>query len=317
MKEEIKLVRVTVFTPTYNRAKTLHRVYDSLKQQSNNSFEWVVVDDGSTDNTKDVIDDYMRVAPFEIRYFKKENGGKFSTFIDGLSYAKGEFFLIADSDDEFEKETIEKFLNYFDNIAPEEKGNFSGVSCLCKYSTNGEIVGNKFPSSPMVSNAIEIEYIHNVYGEKWGILRTAVLKEFLNTNMPENVSFISESYLWFQIAEKYKTLYVNEVLRTYYVNSPGSLSMPFTTEKHPLGVYLSEEMKLQKTIKYFKYKPKKILINAIRLAYAGQKSKIRLKRAIKDKEFLYKVLILNCWTAGSILLLLRKIQWMLKNKTVV
>ena len=107
---------------------------------------------------------------------------------------------------------------------------------MCKYADSGKIVGDLYPKSPMISNNIEIEYVHNIQGEKWGILKTDILKKYLLVDLP-NVKFISENYFWFQIAEKYKTLYINEALRTYYLNSTDSLSVPFTTERHPLEYF--------------------------------------------------------------------------------
>ena len=92
---------ITVFTPTYNRAKLLPRLYKSLQEQTNKDFEWVIVDDGSTDNTKEVIDNIItqQENDFPIRYFYKENGGKHTAINQGAKEAKGELFFIADSDD--------------------------------------------------------------------------------------------------------------------------------------------------------------------------------------------------------------------------
>ncbi|EJR45446.1 glycosyltransferase family 2 protein [Bacillus mycoides] len=302
------MIRVTVFTPTYNRAHTLYRVYNSLSKQNVMCFEWIIVDDGSTDNTQEVVRGYMEEAPFKINYYKKENGGKHTALIEGVKYANGELFLIADSDDEFESNTIETFLKYYDGINENEKAFFSGVSCLCKYSDSGNVVGDLYPKSPMISNNIEIEYVHNIQGEKWGILKTDILKKYLLVDLP-NVKFISENYFWFQIAEKYKTLYINEALRTYYLNSTDSLSVPFTTERHPLGVFLCEEKLLQTTIRYFRYAPKKILLGAIRMTYAAQRAGIPLKKVIVEKDIILKVLTVSCWPFGSILRKIRGNQY--------
>lgn len=84
-------------------------------------FEWIIVDDGSTDNTQEVVRGYMEEASFKINYYKKENGGKHTALIEGVKYANGELFLIADSDDEFENNTIETFLKYYDGINENEK----------------------------------------------------------------------------------------------------------------------------------------------------------------------------------------------------
>jgi glycosyltransferase involved in cell wall biosynthesis len=293
---------------------TLNRVYESLLEQTILEFEWLIVDDGSKDKTEDLIGNWKKKAPFLIRYYKKENGGKISAIKEGINRTKSELFLIADSDDRFEKNTIEVFLKHYDNIPETEKKYFSGVSCLCKYADSGEIVGNSYPYSPMISNVIEIEYKYNVYGEKWGILRTDVLKEYFCFKLSKEIKFISESYFWFQIANNYKTVFVNEILRTYYRGTTDSLSSPFTTERHPKGVYISEEMALISTVKYYHLKPITTLSRVLRLSYAAQKSGINLKEAINEKKGLLKTLIIFLWPFGSFIKFIRRIQYKKNNK---
>src|SRR3974390_2817293 len=89
----------TVFTATYNRAHTLHRVYDSLCAQTLHDFEWIVIDDGSTDNTAELIDDWAKAAQFPIRYFKQNHSGKHVAHNLAVREARGLFFLPLDSDD--------------------------------------------------------------------------------------------------------------------------------------------------------------------------------------------------------------------------
>ena len=96
-----------MFTPAFNRANTLHRVFDSLKTQSHRSFEWIVVDDGSIDNTKKIVSCFQGIADFPIRYFYQPNSGKHVAINRGVDRAKGEFFLIADADDAFKPQTLQ------------------------------------------------------------------------------------------------------------------------------------------------------------------------------------------------------------------
>ena len=104
---------ITIFTPTYNRAEFLAPLYDSIKNQSSKDFEWVIVDDGSTDNTYSAVAEIINShdGSFPIRYFKKPNGGKHTAINMGVNVEEGELFLILDSDDELPPtaiETIEK-----------------------------------------------------------------------------------------------------------------------------------------------------------------------------------------------------------------
>jgi glycosyltransferase involved in cell wall biosynthesis len=222
----------TVFTPSYNRARTLPRVYASLQRQTCRNFEWLIVDDGSTDGTQTLIAQWQAESNFPIRYIFQENQGKPAAFNHGVQQARGELFLTLDSDDECLPEALERFKYHWDSIPALEKDKFSAVTVLCK-DQNGNLVGDKFPRDVLDSDTIEVTFKLGVGGEKWGFQRTDVLKQFPFPSV-QNAKFISESVVWFALSRKYKTRYVNEVLRIYHVHdgatdhlstlSPGVLS---------------------------------------------------------------------------------------------
>ncbi len=222
----------TVFTPSYNRARTLPRVYASLQRQTCRNFEWLIVDDGSTDGTQTLIAQWQAESNFPIRYVFQENQGKPAAFNHGVQQARGELFLTLDSDDECVPEALERFKYHWDSIPALEKDKFSAVTVLCK-DQNGNLVGDKFPRDVLDSDTIEVTFKFGVGGEKWGFQRTDVLKQFPFPSV-QNAKFISESVVWFALSRKYKTRYVNEALRIYHVHdgatdhlstlSPGVLS---------------------------------------------------------------------------------------------
>jgi glycosyltransferase involved in cell wall biosynthesis len=205
----------TVFTATYNRGYTLHRVYDSLKAQTYRNFEWLVIDDGSTENIREIVEKWQQENLFPIRYLYKENGGKHTAFNRGVQEAKGELFLNLDSDDSCVPEALEKFKYHWDSIPVEQKDKFSAVTCLCQ-DQHGNLVGDRFPFDVIDSDSLEIYYRYQVTGEKWGFHRTEVLKEF---PFPEEIkkTYMPESLVWNRISRKYKTRYVNEILRTFWI----------------------------------------------------------------------------------------------------
>ena len=92
---------LTIFTPTYNRAKFLPRAFEALKRQTLKDFLWMIIDDGSTDNTEDVINEFKKKSKFPIRYIKQSNNGKHIAFNRAVEVAQGEFFATVDSDDDF------------------------------------------------------------------------------------------------------------------------------------------------------------------------------------------------------------------------
>jgi glycosyltransferase involved in cell wall biosynthesis len=206
----------TVFTPTYNRARTLQRVYASLQRQTFRNFEWLVMDDGSTDNTRALIAQWEAESNFPIRYIFQENQGKPAAFNHGVQEARGELFLTLDSDDECVPEALERLKHHWDAIPAQDKTKFSAVTVLCK-DQNGNLVGNKFPRDILDSDTIEVTFKYRVTGEKWGFQRTDVLKQFPFPSIP-NAKFISESVVWFALSRKYKTRFVNEALRIYHVD---------------------------------------------------------------------------------------------------
>jgi glycosyltransferase involved in cell wall biosynthesis len=206
----------TVFTPAYQRSSELHRVRDSLAAQTFRDFEWLVVDDGSTDGTGELVARWAREADFPIRYVRQENQGKHVAWNRGVQEAAGELFLSLDSDDACVPEALERFHHHWSAIGDEERQGFSAVTALC-VDQRGELVGTEFPRDVTDSDPLEIRYRYKVRGEKWGFHRTDVLRQF-PFPVVEGKPYLSETIVWDQIAHRYRTRYVNERLRIYYVD---------------------------------------------------------------------------------------------------
>jgi glycosyltransferase involved in cell wall biosynthesis len=204
----------TVFTPTYNRAHTLHRVYESLRVQTFRDFEWLICDDGSTDETRSLVQRWQAVADFPIRYLWQENRGKHVAVNHGVGEARGELFLILDSDDACVPHALERFKHHWDSIPTPARDRFSGVTALC-VDPQGRPVGGRFPHDPTDSDSIEIRYRVKNPGERWGFHRAAVLRQFPFPFTHEK-TFCPEGLVWTAIARQYKTRYVNEALRIYH-----------------------------------------------------------------------------------------------------
>jgi glycosyltransferase involved in cell wall biosynthesis len=206
----------TVFTPTFNRAQTLSRVYESLKAQTFRDFEWLVVDDGSTDGTSQLVQSWHAQTDFPIRYIYQQNQGKPAACNLAAREAQGEFLLTLDSDDACVPQSLERFKFHWDAIPADQKHLFSAVTVLCQ-DQNGGLVGTKYPRDIIDSDSIEIQFKYGVKGEKWGFQRTEVLRQFLFPTVP-NAKFIAESIVWLAVARKFKTRFVNEILRIYHID---------------------------------------------------------------------------------------------------
>jgi glycosyltransferase involved in cell wall biosynthesis len=210
----------TVFTPTYQRASTLPRVKAALEAQTFGDLEWLIVDDGSTDGTPELVEGWLASSRLDIRYIWQENAGKHVAFNRGVREARGELFLTLDSDDECVPEALEIFLSRWHSIPESERGSFSAVTGLC-VDEAGNIVGQPFPRDPYDSDPLHIYFGGVGRGEKWGFQRTDVLRAFPYPE-PAGVRFISEAVVWFAIAREYKTRYVNDRLRTYHADVTGA-----------------------------------------------------------------------------------------------
>lgn len=228
--DDIDIMRLplfTIFTPSYNRAHTLPRVYESIAAQTFRDFEWVVVDDGSTDNSAELVEAWAHEACFPIRYFHQPNGHKKTAFNRGVREAQGDLFLCLDSDDAMPPDALQKFRDAWFAIPDDQRDGFAGVAGLC-IDQNGKVVGDRFPAAPLDGDDLALRFKLGVEGEKWGFHRRDILERF---PYPEFIpGFVVEGVVWNAIAREYQTRYINEVVRIYYpeenslVNSMKTLS---------------------------------------------------------------------------------------------
>jgi len=246
----------TVFTPTFNRAHTLHRCYESLKAQTYRDFEWLIVDDGSSDATADLIADWQTEGLLQIRYEPRPHGGAHRVHNHCLQNACGQLYIKLDSDDACVPEALERYWFHWNSIPETERAGFSGVTALCR-DQNGQLVGSRFPTDPLDCSAAELEYLHRVHGEKWGFLRLDVLRQF---PFPEaDGNFVPESYIWSQVSTRYKTRHINESLRIYWTDAPSLVHGKPDPAHNADGHRLMYQMVLNMESKFFRAAPLKLL----------------------------------------------------------
>ena len=201
-------MNITVFTPTYNRANLLPKLYDSLKKQNFKLFEWLIVDDGSSDNTEEVINNFIKENLINIKYIKKKNGGKHTALNVGIDNAKGELFWIVDSDDYIVEDSLKYLWNKWSEI--ENKNEFAGLSGLRGYS-NGSIIGTRGDNEYVDTDALSYRYKYGILGDKAEVYRTNILRKF---KFPEfkGEKYVTEAVVWNRIANKnLKLRFLNEV----------------------------------------------------------------------------------------------------------
>ena len=211
---------ITVFTPTFNRAYVLRQLYASLALQSNMRFEWLIVDDGSTDDTEMLVNDFKKNATFSIRYFKYENGGKHRAINKGVNLAKGFYFFIVDSDDQLTKDAIKKIYEWEKSI--EKKEGFAGISGN-KGDIFGNLLGSTFKGKYIDATNIERKE-NNILGDKSEVYYTDVLKKFPFPEI-EGETFMTEAIVWDRIAEAgFKIRWFNEIIYVVEQHSDGLIA---------------------------------------------------------------------------------------------
>lgn len=196
---------VTVATPTYNRATLLPRLYQSLCKQTCTDFEWLIVDDGSTDGTEETVRNFIIEGNIPIRYFRKPNGGKHTAINLAVREAHGELFFIADSDDWLPDSAIEDVLEEFSSINDDD---FCGVCGLDKYA-DGIIVGSGLPCSAIDESPNNIRGKWKVTGDLKEVFRTDIMRLFPFPEIPGE-RFCPEILIWNRIGIKYKLRYFNK-----------------------------------------------------------------------------------------------------------
>lgn len=199
-------MKFTVFTPTFNRKELLKKLYKSLQKQTFKDFEWLIVDDGSTDGTKEKVEEFLSEKKLEIKYYFKENGGKQRAYNFATEKANGELFICLDSDDEYVENGLEIILKYWKKY--EKNSDIAGMGYLSTYP-NGEIIGSSFPEKEMISTQFEIYNKYGVKGDKGLMFRTEIIKKY-KFPVFEDEKFITEAVVYNRICEKYKMVYVNK-----------------------------------------------------------------------------------------------------------
>jgi glycosyltransferase involved in cell wall biosynthesis len=253
----------TVFTPTLDRAHTLERVYGSLVSQTFRDFEWIVVDDGSTDETEALVRAWQKSADFPIHYLVQDHRGKHVATNRAVHAARGQLFLTIDSDDSFVPHALERFKYHWDLIPAEQRYRFAAVTALTE-DEHGILIGTQFPRSPTDSNALEIRFRYKVRGEKWGFQRTDVMRAHPFPEIEGYTGVVPESIVWNAIARRYKERYVNEVLRVYWQDQPSRLSGSDRRWESAQGAILAHESLLQDDIAWFTYAPLFFVMEAAR-----------------------------------------------------
>lgn len=251
---------ITVFTPAYNRAGLLPRLFRSLEEQTCKQFEWLIVDDGSTDHTAAVVQDFISSASFPVRYFRQPNGGKHRAINRAVTLARGELFFIVDSDDYLVPDAIDRLIFHYNAVRSDLY--VAGVFGLRRHQ-DGRINGLRRPFTVLHTTPGRIKrYLQRDVAEalRLSVLRDHPFPEF------ESENFISESAVWNEIAKTHVFRYFFEPV-TVCDYLPDGLTRNIVSlhRANPLGSLLVYKEKIEATpflfekfksvLNYWRYRP--------------------------------------------------------------
>ena len=288
-------MKLTVFTPTYNRAHLLGRVYESLKNQTCKDFCWLIVDDGSTDRTKEVVHEFINENLIPIRYEYKANGGKMRAHNLGVQLCDTPLFVCLDSDDYFTVTAVEDIISTYELIPKEEQSRFAGIVAHKGKSETELLSMVEFPD--VSDTTLYGLYLRGFSGETTLVFRTEVIAEYPFPEF-EGEKYVPEDYVYDKIDKKYvlkvlpKILTVCEIVEQGYTDSVKKLKQE---NKQAWCAYYEQRARITKTsvlrMKYVSFY----------MIYAK-----RCKRKIYQKETYPWYLVLPGFLGAMILLMLGK-----------
>ncbi len=238
---------LTIITPTYNRSTLLMNAYQSLENQTYKDFKWLIVDDGSTDSTYEMVQKFKDKASFVVEYVKQKNGGKHRALNTGIKLIETELTIILDSDDILLNNAVEIIKSKWDESKQED---IAYLSFLRVYG-NGNVIGDKYPCDEMISSHIELCINAGIVGDKSEVYKTDILKKFPFPEIPGE-KFLSEGVVWNRIGKKYKAKYYNiGIYQTEYLEGGLTKSGLDLRLSNPIGslLYANECLTNQYSLK--------------------------------------------------------------------
>ena len=208
---------LTIFTPAYNRVHTIPRTYESLCRQTCNDFEWLVIDDGSTDNTKELVEGWIAEGKIPIRYIKQENQGMHGAHNTAYRNINTELNTCIDSDDWMPDDAVEKIVGFWKQYGSDK---YAGIVGLDRIET-GEIIGAKFPEN-LKTTTLQGYYARGGSGDKKLVYRTDIIRRYPEYPLFEGERYVGLAYKYMLIDQDYQLLTINEPLVTVEYQQDGS-----------------------------------------------------------------------------------------------
>lgn len=230
-------MKISILTPTFNRGNLLKKLYDSIKNNISTckcSVEWLIMDDGSTDDTKNIIDKYKEEKIIDIKYFYQENKGKMEAINNLVQKVNGDYIVECDSDDFFLNNAFEIIEN---NIKEVNNQNDVYAYVFLKYNQNGENMGNNFKEDKYKSKMFDLYFKENIYGEKALVFNAKIRKKY-KYELENGEKFITEARLHHKMDLKYNVICFNKPIMVCEYKEDGySKNIQKIYKENPFGYY--------------------------------------------------------------------------------
>ena len=245
-------LQLTIFTPTYNRAYTLDKCYKSLKNQTNKNFKWLIIDDGSIDNTKELVDSWIKEDAIKINYIYQINQGMHGAHNTAYENIDTELNVCIDSDDYMPEDAVENILRLWNENKREDLAGIVGLDA----DNDGQVIGSKFPENLKESTLFDLYNKYKVIGDKKIVYRTELTKKYPYPIF-EGEKYIGLDYKYVKIDKTHKLALFNKILCIVeYLEDGSSKNMLRQYRKNPKGFafYRIESMKNPSASLKFKFK---------------------------------------------------------------
>lgn len=240
--------KITVFTPTYNRAYCLHQVYESLCRQTSSDFLWLIIDDGSSDTTKELVNSWIKENKVEINYIYQNNLGMHGGYNTAYDNITTELNVCIDSDDFLTDDCIEKIVTFWNKNGSDNYAGLVGLDA----TFDGKILGKEMPAGVKSATLEDLYYKHKINGDKKLVYRTEVVKKYPRHPIFPNESFVPLGTLYLQIDKDYELLLFNEILcLVEYLPDGSSRNIFKQYRRHPNGFRHARKIEMQFS-SYFK-----------------------------------------------------------------
>ena len=286
--------RVVIATTTYNMANTIYRTYLSILKQTYTNYYWLIIDNGSTDETAQIVTEIQEENKIEVSYVKKEHGVRASAINVAYDNAKGDYICFVDADDELCDNAIEKFVEVYQGMNKSYREQCWCVTANCIDDEKGEVVGKKFPPNVNEIDSLSV-LMNNTYGEKLGMQNLKIVSKY-RFPIFEGADYVSETILWLQLTEKYHNYYVNFDARIYHHDNDNCYTGKAMTTIRAYSFYRSSMYVVNNIFTSPKYKWRYKFKEIIRINYYGSMAEILLKNLVKDLiNFKNKLLLILTW----------------------